>query len=434
MERCGNSRDSMKALATVTLISLCLTTLGLAAPPQTSESAVVLSALQLIRTKHIDSPDPIKLLVAALEGLRRALSRAGTAGRLADLDARSEASARASFVARFNQAVGLATGRLSAVQLARAAVSTMASSLRDPYSTFITPAQLAESRRRGFGGIGIQFRRVDSGIYIWRVFSGGPAAQAGLREFDRIVAVDGQSIRGLTGDQVRSRIRGREGSTVRFTIRRPGQTASRTFSVTRGLITPILVTHRMLQGGIGYIHTQFADGASLEMKSALEDLSRRGMRALVLDLRLSSGGLYRELDDISHLLLPPGLLVYSVTGQEPLTYRTSGAPLLSPSVRIVVLVGGDTEAFSELLAAAILERGRGRLVGTRTPGLGGFYRSFDLPGGGALAIKTGRAFTGKGVPLKNGVRPDIVVRLRASDLARGRDPQLERAIQTASQP
>lgn len=423
----------MKALGIVTLVSLCLTTLGLAAPPQTTESAVVLSALQLIQTNHTDSPDPIKLLVAALNGLRRALSRAGATKRLADLDSRSEASARASFVARFNQAMGLASGRLSAAQLARAAVISMVSSLRDPFSTFVTPEQLAESRRREFGGIGIQFRRVEDGIFIWRVFSRGPAAKAGLREFDRIVAVDGQSVRGLTGDQVRSRIRGREGSTVRFTIHRPGQTAPLTFSVTRGLITPVLVTHRMLQGGIGYIHTLFTDGASREMNTALEDLSRQGMRALVLDLRLSSGGTYRELDEISRLLLPPGLLVYSVTGQQSLTYRTAGAPLLSPSVRMVVLVGGDTEALSELLASALSERGRGRLVGTRTAGLGGFYRSFDLPGGGALTIKTGRAFTGKGVPLKNGVRPDVEVRLRARDLDRGHDPQLERAIRVASQ-
>lgn len=424
----------MKILSFVIILSVALPAVGLAAP-ETTEPAAVFTALQLLQTHHIDKVDAVSLLVAALEGLRRRLSQLGAAEGLPDLDRASEGSARASFVARFNRAVAMAGGRLTADQLQQAAVSAMAASFGDPYTAFITPEELAVFQRGGFGGIGIIFRRVEGGVYVWRVFSGGPAARAGLRELDQIVAVDDQQVAAWSNDEVANRIRGPEGSTVKLTIRRPRQSEMLTLSINRGFVRAAPVAHRMLQGGIGYIGLSFIDqGAATEMRRALEDLSRQGMRALVIDLRRSGGGPYRELDDLAPLLLPPDLPIYSLTGPASRTYRTAGVPLLAATIRIVVIVSGDTESLPELLAAAFAEHGRGRLVGTRTAGRGGVYQTFDLPGGGAVRIKVGRAFTGKGSPIENGVRPDIEVELRARDLDEGRDPQLERAVQMASQP
>lgn len=409
---------------------------SVAATAQAVDPTVVFYALQLIGTTHVDNPDPVKLIVGALDGLRQTLSQVGIRDLIADLDSGSEASARATFTARFNQTVGLLQGRMSVIRLEHAAINAMASSLGDTYTFFVTPQQQAESSLQGYSGVGIFFRRVDGGFYVWDVFSDGPAHRAGVREFDQIVAVDGQSVQGLTQEEVRIRIRGPERTTVTLTLRRPGRTGTLTLSIPRGFVTPLVwLEEGMLRAGIGYVRlSDFTQGVSRDMHRSLESLSRRGMRALILDLRFGGVGQYAEAGQVADLLLPSGLVLYSIVGKEPRTQQTVRSPVLDRDVRLVVLINGDTVGPAEVLAAAISEYERGRLVGVKTRGAGIVWRTYDLPGGAALTIKIGRVSTGKGMPLENnGVTPDIEVMLRAADLDRGQDPQLERATQLVLQ-
>ncbi len=395
----------------------------------------VFAAADLLIMHHIDAPNRTRLLVGALGGLRRAVVQAGVASPLADLDTVTEEAARTSFSARFNMALRSVQDTLSAAQLEDAAIIPMVTGLGDRFTTFLSAQRLAEFQQSGYGGIGIFLRLVEGQVYVWGVFSGGPADQAGLREFDQVLAVDGRSIRGLTRQAAADRIRGPEGSAVRLTIRRPGRGNLLNVTVRRGRVSAPSVSHRMHPDGIGYIrlHT-LGPGAGSAVEQSLSDLRRLGLRALVLDLRQNDFGGLREVDQIASAFLPNRSSIYVVRGRESLTARTGGTPKIPLSLQVVVLVDADTKWVAEILASAFSESGRARLVGMRTARTGGFGWSFDIPGGGVLLIKTSRVLTGKGVLLeKNGVTPDVDVPLRAVDLDGGRDPQLVRALQLVRQ-
>lgn len=359
----------------------------------------VFAAADLLITHHIDAPNRTRLLVAALGGLRRAIVQAGVASPLADLDTVTEEAARTSFSARFNMALRSVQDTLSAAQLEDAAIVAMVTGLGDRVTTFFSAERQAEFLLGGYGGIGVFLRLVEGRVYIWAPFSGGPAAQAGIREFDQVLAVDGRSIRGLTQEAVINRIRGPEGSAVRLTIRRPGRANPLTVTVRRGRVSAPSVSHRMHPDGIGHIrlHT-LGPGAGNAVDLSLKDLKRRGIRALVLDLRQNDFGGLREVDHVASSLLPQGIPLYVVRGRESATGRTSGTPKIPLSVPVVVLVDAGTMWVAEILAAAFSESNRARLVGMRTARQGGYVGSFGIPGGGGFLIKTSRVLTGKGGP------------------------------------
>jgi carboxyl-terminal processing protease len=412
------------------------------------EASLVFEAVGLLRDRHVDQPDPVRLLAAALSGLRQALSRAGVAATLPNLTATDEASARAQFQLRFNQAVAAAAGRLTETQLQHAAAHAMAASMGDSHTGFVTPARLAERRRQqqnqaGFVGIGILLMPHAGRFYVKVVFPGTPAERSGLRQFDRIVAVDGQSTRVMTIEDVSSRVRGPRGTPVTITAQRPGRLGPLSFVVVREPITVPAVEHRVLelpgparadrQTGvrIGYIRLgQFTEGSASRMRRALEDLQRQGVRGLLLDLRYNRGGFVAELNRIADMLLPAGLPIYTTESRRDgrQTQMTRTGPLLNRATPLVVLVNSGTASAGELLAAALQEHGRGTLVGTRTAGAVLVSATFPLPGRAGLSVSIARMTTPRGVVLEgHGLRPHIDVEVTVEDLDRGVDPQLARA-------
>lgn len=411
-------------------------------PAQAADATLVFAALNVLVANHVSEPDPIKLLAAALDEVRQMLARAGIAGPLANVTATSETQARAEFQARFDRAVAAAQGRITETQLQYAAVRAMAASLDDSHTAFISPEQWDEIRRRNqgqaaFSGIGILLLFRDGRYYIKHVLPRSPAARVGLRDLDRIVAVDGQSTQGMSREDFSGRVRGPQGTTVLITVQRAGETGSLTFSVTREPIVTTIVEHSMLDGGVGYIRfPQFVLGSADQFRRALEDLQRQGMRGLVLDLRSNGGGFVGEVVQIASMLLPAGLPIMVREGRREgkTTDVTTGGPLLDPSSSLVVLVDESTFSGAEVLGAAIQEYERGTLVGVQTGGAVLSSRYFLLPGGAAIQVATSRVLTGKGVVLeRNGVGPDTVVDLATDDLDRGVDSQLERALQIATE-
>lgn len=396
----------------------------------------VFAAADLMITHHVDAPNRTRLLAAALGGLRRAVVQVGGASPLADLDTTNEGAARTSFSARFNTALRAVQDKVSGVKLEDAAIVAMVTGLNDRFTTFFSAEGQAELQRGGYGGIGMFLRLVEGRTYVWAVFSEGPAAQAGIREFDQVLAVDGRSVRGLTQEAVINRVRGPEGSAVRLTVRRQGRGNPLNVTISRGRVSAPSVSHRMHPDGIGYIRLySLGPGAGNAVEQSLKDLQRLGLHALVLDLRQNNFGGLREVDQIASAFLPKGSPLYALRGRESLTAQTDATPKIALSLPAVVLVDSDTKWVAEILAAALSESGRARLVGMRTARNGGFGWTFEIPGGGVLLIKTSRVLTGKGVLLeKNGVAPDVEVPLRAADLDGGRDPQLARALQLVRVP
>ncbi|MDR5683847.1 MAG: S41 family peptidase [Armatimonadota bacterium] len=435
MHRVRARRALAALILSLAIVTSVPTGLGGIRPAAAADASLVFAVLDLLKNEHVDRPDPVRLLAAALGGLRQALSRAGVTATLPDLAATDEVGARVEFQARFDQALAVAAGRVTQTQLQYAAAQAMAASMGDSHTGFITPERLAERRRQqqnqaGFTGIGILLMPRAGRFYIKLVFPGTPAERSGLRPFDRIVAIDGQSTEGMTTEDVSNRIRGPQGTPVTVVVQRPGQPTPLSFLIVREPIVVPAVEHRMLEGGIGYIRFgQFTQGSANLVRRAIEDLQAQGMRGMLLDLRSNPGGFVAELNRVADMLLPAGLPIYTMDSRRDgrQTQVTRTGPVLHQITPLVVLVDDGTASASELLAAALQEHGRGTLVGTRTAGAVLVSITFPLPGGAGLSVAIARMTTSRGVVLEgNGLRPDVEVELTLEDLDRGVDSQLAR--------
>ncbi len=410
---------------------------SLSAPVKAADASLVFAALLVLKDNHVDSPDPVKLLAAALGGLRQALTRAGITEPLADLRTADEGVARADFQDRFDQAVSLAAGRVGETQLQYAAAAAMAASLGDSQTSFITPEQYRASllRQRGqasYSGIGVFFLRRSGKIYLFHVFPGGPAARAGLRDLDRLLAVDGENVQGMELDPVRARIMGPPGTVVRLEVQRFGENAPLRFSITREPILIPAVEHSILERQLGYLRfLRFSDGSAGQVRSAIAELQRQEMRGLVLDLRDNGGGLYVELNAVVDSLLPSGSVAYTErTRQGRTTHLAQGTPVLPPGVPLVILVNESMGGPAEVLAAALQANARAQVVGVKTDGTVVSSRPWRLPGDAGIIVAVAHILSPNGVDLEGtGVTPDVVIEMNADDLDRGIDTQLRRALE-----
>jgi carboxyl-terminal processing protease len=342
------------------------------------------------------------------------------------------------FVQRFAQITAEAAGRVSETDLAYAAVDGMLQSLHDSHTGFVPPALYQEIKRRengqaAFTGVGIVLLHRDGQYYINDIYPGGPAERAGIRVFDRIVAVDGRATAELADDVVSRMIRGTAGTRVTLTVVRPGAPDPIDVAIVRGPIHVPTLTDHMLPGDIGYVRLwEFVPGVGNSIRNAMEELRLGGMKAMVLDLRGNPGGLVSELREVSAAILPQGSPVLQMrtrTGRS-VVLQTPNAPVVPSSVPIVVLVDEGTASAAELLSAAIQEQGRGVVEGTKTAGAVEIGITIDLSEGAGMAVTVARVLTGKGARLEGqGVTPDTPEALTSQAMNQGHDNQLDRAIE-----
>jgi len=301
----------------------------------------------------------------------------------------------------------------------------------DRYSHYFDPHELRQFRETTTGrftGIGLSVAPVKQGLRVAAAYKGAPAAKAGVKVGDVIVAVDGHSIAGESSDAAIARIKGPTGTTVRVRVRSPGGQA-RTVAVKRARIVVPEVTERIIRHGagkIGYVHfAQFTAGSNEPLRAAVQKLERRGAQGILLDLRGNPGGLLRQAVLASSIFIPKGRKVVETRSRADgnQTYRTKGDNL--PARPIVVLIDRNTASAAEILAAALADDIGATVVGERSYGKGVFQQENDLPNGGALYLTTGEFFTPAGVSLfPKGIKPDRPAR----DLPRTRaDEALARA-------
>lgn len=410
---------------------------SLGARVEAADATLVFAAWQVLKDDHVDSPDPVKLLAAAVGGLRQTLTRTGINEPLADLRTVDEATARADFQARFDQAAALAEGRTGGPELQYAAAAAMASSVGDSQTRFFTPEEFGAFRQElqgqpAYSGIGVLSLRSNGKYYVFHVFPGGPAARAGLRNLDRLLAVDGKNVQGMALEAVNARIRGPLGTTVRLEVQRPEASTPLVFSITREPVAIPPVEHAIVERQLGYMRLlAFSEGSAGQVRTAIDELQRQEARGLVLDLRYNAGGLTSELNAIADALLPSGTVAYTEqTRQSRVVHRVDGTPSLSAGLPLVILVNEFTPSAAEILAAAIQGNGRARVVGVRTAGRVLRMRYMRLPGGAGIGVPVSHMLSPKGIDLKgNGVTPDVVTEMSAEDLDRGIDTQLRRALE-----
>lgn len=290
--------------------------------------------------------------------------------------------------------------------LTKSAIGRMLLSL-DPHSNYYDPAEYSEllsDQKSEYSGIGATIAnysyagRFDT--YITSAVPDSPAFRKRLTFGDKILEVDGESMRGRSAYYVRTKVRGRIGSPVRIKIERAGSSQPFTVSLRRNRISqPSIADAYMLNGDIGYVDmtSGFNFTTEREFNLAIRELSGQGMMSLVLDLRDNSGGILEQAVRIAEKFLPKGKTIVSQRGRVLIDNRRwrsiNPVPLNIP---VVVLVNHETASASEIVAGALQDYDRALIVGENTFGKGLVQSVIDLPYGAGLTLTTAKYFTPAG--------------------------------------
>lgn len=309
-----------------------------------------------------------------------------------------------------------------------AAANAMVNALGDRWSYYIPADQYAaymEQMNNAYVGIGvtIQQREDGEGLDVVGVTEGGPAKDAGIQPQDRIVAVDGQRIAGMTLEEVRGMIQGEAETKVGITILREQQEIE--FTVMRRQIKTIVATGVMLTEDIGLVTIENFDARCAEETiAAIESLQEQGAKKLIFDVRYNPGGYKHELVRVLDYLLPEGVLFRSELYNGTTEEDTSDAKHLD--IPMAVLVNGDSYSAAEFFAAALRDYEAGIVVGEKTVGKGYFQSTFQLQDGSAVGLSIGKYYTPKGVSLAGvGITPDVSIELDDETAAKLYYGQLE---------
>ncbi|MEZ5078001.1 MAG: S41 family peptidase [Solirubrobacterales bacterium] len=304
-------------------------------------------------------------------------------------------------------------------QLSNSSLQGMVRELRrrnqDRFTEYFSPERLAafnEQISGRFSGIGVSVVEVKRGLRAEQVFPGSPAAAAGIEPGDVIVAVEGDSIAGMSSDEATSRIKGPEGSEVRIGVRDGVTGKVEQVTLTRAEVEVPNVSSRVrtVEGRkLGYVRLlSFSEGAHDQLRRAVERVQDKGAEAIVLDLRGNPGGLLQEAVLCAGLFLPEGEVVVTTESrsQGRRVHKTVGGNL--PSLPMGVLIDRGTASAAEILTAA-LESDGATVIGSRSFGKGVFQEEVGLANGGALKLTVGEYFTPEGVNLaeSKGIHPDV---------------------------
>lgn len=284
----------------------------------------------------------------------------------------------------------------------------------DEHSLYLDPGayhELQAETSGRFGGIGVELGMVDDYFTIIAPMDDTPAAQAGLRSGDRLIEVDGESLRGQRLLEVIGRLRGEPGSAVSVRISRDG--TPRDFTVTRALIETDSVASRLLEPGLGYVRiSQFQIGTGPAFEAAIDDLAERSggrLNGLVLDLRDNPGGVLQSSVAVADALLEQGMIVYT-EGRRPSsrhTYRATTGDALSDAP-VVVLVNGGSASAAEIVAGALQDHRRAIVMGTRSYGKGSVQSVLPVTGDQAIKLTTAYYYTPNGRSIHHaGIEPDV---------------------------
>ena len=327
------------------------------------------------------------------------------------------------------------------------AISGMLSNL-DPHSAYLdTEAykELREGTQGEFGGLGIEVGMEDGFVKVVSPIEDTPAFRAGVQAGDLNVKLDDTPVKGMTlGDAVK-RMRGKPGTGIVLTIMRKGEAAPKVIRITREIIRVQSVRSKLIEPGYGYLRVaQFQENTASAVVEHLNKLGEKGgLTGLVLDLRNDPGGLLHGAVGVSAAFLPKGTLVVSTDGRAPDARREylaspddylrgrredflRRAPAFAQTVPMIVLVNAGSASASEIVAGALQDHGRARVVGTQTFGKGSVQTILPLNSQSAIKLTTARYYTPSGRSIQaKGIEPDVVVeetengsvrRIREADL------------------
>jgi carboxyl-terminal processing protease len=313
-------------------------------------------------------------------------------------------------------------------QLYQMAIDGLLNELGDPYSAFLRREDfrvLSEQTTGTYTGLGIQIDVRDGWITVIAPLPETPAERAGVVSGDRIIRLDGRSTEGWKNDQAVRELRGPAGTSAELTIRRPAVSEPIVFKITRATIHIRSVNLAvMLDNRVGYIALNpVSETSADEVAKAVTDLTAKGMRSLVLDLRGNPGGLLDQGIAVSDLFLDPGQAVVATRGRAPNTTRTYRDARRQPwpDLPVVVLTNGGTASAAEIIAGALQDHDRAVVLGTPTFGKGLVQSLYELSPGTALKLTTARWYTPSGRTIQRPSKSEVDQAEQVAAAARGTD-------------
>ncbi len=295
----------------------------------------------------------------------------------------------------------------------------------DPHSAYLDKEeseQLDQDTNGAYEGIGVEVMQLpDRSLRVVSPIDDTPAARAGIKAGDVIVAIDGKPIDAENADSASISLRGPPGSEVKLSVVRDGADAPLIIVVKRQVIRIQSVRARMLEPGYGYVRlSNFQVDTANDMTAHVADLVKQNhapLRGIVLDLRSNPGGLLNSAVEAADAFLDSGTIV-STKGRlssSNTTYTATPGDVLA-GAPIVVLVDGGTASASEVLAGALHDQHRALIVGSRTFGKGSVQTVLPLDNGDAIKLTTARYYTPSGKSIQaRGIRPDVVLKLTVTN-------------------
>jgi carboxyl-terminal processing protease len=290
----------------------------------------------------------------------------------------------------------------------------------DPYSSYLTADQVKEykaGKTNGKVGIGAEYSQVSLYLYIVSVTKGSPAEKAGLKSGDVVEYIDTKATRDISLYDARQMLQGEPGSTVALRVLRSGE-KPQTIKVTRGAFKVPAAEARVEPGKIGVIKVNsLEEGESADIRSHVQNLSKQGVQKIVLDLRGVAAGSLNEAAEVANLFIRDGELA-KVIGRENKVTRTYTADPAKAIFdgKVAALIDLGTAGAAEAVAAAIMDRKRGEVVGERSFGAGTEQQLFTMRGNDGYLLTVAKWASPSGNPFlgadrtNTGVKPSVEVK------------------------
>ncbi len=304
----------------------------------------------------------------------------------------------------------------------------------DPFSQFLEPKNYKEMRietEGKYGGLGIRISIRDGWLTIVTPLPGTPAYRLGLLPEDKIIKIEGESTQGITLEEAVKKLRGEPGTKVKITISREGVKDPIDYEITREIIKLESLRSKIIDEKIGYIHLlEFNANSKEDLEKTLKDMSTKGIKSLILDLRNNPGGLLDVAATIVKFFIGDNKMIVYTKGRIPESYkeyRAEKQAYWSDTIPMVVLINRGSASGSEIVVGALQDHKRALVIGSKTFGKASVQSVIPLEGGCALKLTTAKYYTPSGRCIqidtetaKGGIEPDIKIEV---------PPEIEQKLQ-----
>ena len=323
------------------------------------------------------------------------------------------------------------------VKLMQGAIRGMMDALGDDHTFYMEPQayQNETSALQGqYEGIGAYVDTTEGDyLVIVSPIAGSPAELAGLRAGDKIIAIDGEDMTGVTPDEARLKVLGPEGTKVTLTVAREGASGPLEFVITRARISIKSAEGKMLKDGIAYVDINtFGDNTTQELRGTLTQLLKQNPKGIVIDLRNNPGGYLSTAVEVASEFIDEGVVLYEQYGDGRRDQYEALGNGQATEIPLVVLINEGSASASEILAGALQDYERAKLVGVQSFGKGTVQNRVPLSNDqGAARVTIARWLTPKEREIDHvGLAPDVYVESEPQSINTDNDPQIQAAVET----